>query len=187
MPAKAVIPANRGITISIIDAICEKGVIDLTLHKPKGCSEKANGMKKRKRGNGKTEEVEVNTRIGTRSEHFIEFLVGVMDTLDQFDIKGRYLIMDNAAIHKVTEIQNLITSRGYKATYLPPYSPFLNPIELFWSKIKGNIRRDCLNADDNLNTRMVESAKTISIDDCVNWISHSYPFFVRCLVLEPIL
>ncbi|KAG1177932.1 hypothetical protein G6F70_001059 [Rhizopus microsporus] len=163
------------------------GVIDLTLHKPKGCSEKANGMKKRKRGNGKTEEVEVNTRIGTRSEHFIEFLVGVMDTLDQFDIKGRYLIMDNAAIHKVTEIQNLITSRGYKATYLPPYSPFLNPIELFWSKIKGNIRRDCLNADDNLNTRMVESAKTISIDDCVNWISHSYPFFVRCLVLEPIL
>ena len=29
MPAKAVIPANRGITVSIIDAICEKGVIDL--------------------------------------------------------------------------------------------------------------------------------------------------------------
>ncbi|EIE76833.1 hypothetical protein RO3G_01537 [Rhizopus delemar RA 99-880] len=35
MPAKAVIPANRGITVSIIGAICEKGVIDLSLIKLK--------------------------------------------------------------------------------------------------------------------------------------------------------
>ncbi|KAG0742898.1 hypothetical protein G6F29_011149 [Rhizopus arrhizus] len=40
MPAKAVIPANRGITVSIIDAICEKGVIDLTLRKPKAVQKK---------------------------------------------------------------------------------------------------------------------------------------------------
>ncbi|KAG1138552.1 hypothetical protein G6F37_010405 [Rhizopus arrhizus] len=119
MPAKAVIPANRGITVSIIGAICEKGVIDLTLQ------------------NGKAEVVEVNARVGTRSEHFIEFLIGVMDTLDQFDMKGRYLVMDNAAIHKVTEVKDLIASRGYKVIYLPPYSPFLNPTELFWFKVNG--------------------------------------------------
>jgi transposase len=110
-----------------------------------------------------------------------------MDTLDQFDMKGRYLVMDNAAIHKVTEVKDLIASRGYKVVYLPPYSPFLNPIELFWSKVKGGIRRDCLNANDNLSTRIIESAKTVSVDDCINWINHSYSFFDRCLALEPML
>ncbi|EIE92185.1 hypothetical protein RO3G_16896 [Rhizopus delemar RA 99-880] len=137
MPAKAVIPANRGITVSIIGAICEKRVIDLTLRKPKAVQKKTNSNKKRKKENDKAEVVEANARIGTRSEHFIEFLIGVMDTLDQFDMKGRYLVMDNAAIHKVTEVKDLIASRGYKVIYLPPYSPFLNPIELFWSKMSG--------------------------------------------------
>ncbi|KAI8885049.1 hypothetical protein K501DRAFT_284506 [Backusella circina FSU 941] len=39
LPAKVVLPANRGISISILGAICEKGVIDLTLRKTKGRSE----------------------------------------------------------------------------------------------------------------------------------------------------
>lgn len=69
------------------------------------------------------------------------------------------LVMDNAAIHKVHEVQSLIETRGYKATYLPPYSPFLNPIALFWSKVKGSIRRDCLTVDDNLTTRIIDSVK----------------------------
>ncbi|EIE76715.1 hypothetical protein RO3G_01419 [Rhizopus delemar RA 99-880] len=107
MPAKAVIPANRGTTVSIIGAIYEKGAINLTLRKPKAVQKKTN-----------------------------KFLIGVMDTLDQFDMKGRYLAMDNVVIHKVTEVKVLIVSRGYKIIYLPPCSPFLNPIELFWFKPK---------------------------------------------------
>ena len=83
-------------------------------------------------------------------------------------MKGRHLVMDNAAIHKVTEVQILIESRGYRATYLPPYSPFFNPIELFWSKFKDGIRRDYLTIDDNLSAGIIESAKIISVDDCVN-------------------
>lgn len=43
MPAKVIIPANRGITVSIIGAICEKEVIDLSFRKPKAVQKKANG------------------------------------------------------------------------------------------------------------------------------------------------
>ncbi|CEI87214.1 hypothetical protein RMCBS344292_01632 [Rhizopus microsporus] len=64
-----------------------------------------------------------------------------MDALDQHQIKGRYLVMNNATIQKVEEIQTLIVNHSYKVTYLPPYSPFLNPIELFQSKVKGGIKR----------------------------------------------
>lgn len=173
--------------MTIIGDICEMGVIDLTLRKPKAVQKKVTNSKKRKRGDGKAAEVEANARIGTRSEHFLEFLSNVMDTLNQHGMRGRYLVMGNAAIHKVHEVQSLIETRGYKATYLPPYSPFLNPIELFWSKLKGGIRRDCLTVDDNLTTRIIESAKKVSVNDCVNWINHAYSFFDRCLALEPML
>lgn len=127
-PAKTLLPSSRDITVAIIGAICEKGVIDLTLRKPKAVQKKAAHLKKRKRKDGKAEDVEVNTRVGTHSEHFLEFLSNVMDTLDQHGMKCRYLVMNNASIHKVDEVQNLIENHSYKATYLPLCSSFLNLI-----------------------------------------------------------
>ncbi|CEG80781.1 hypothetical protein RMATCC62417_15067 [Rhizopus microsporus] len=156
MPVKSVVPSNRRVTVTIIGAIFEKGVVELTLRKPKAVQKKNSGIKKRKRGSGKADEVEVNAR-------------------------GRYLVMDNAATHKVDEVQELIASRGYKVAYLPPYSPFLNPIELFWLMIKGSVRRNCLSADDNLSPRITEAAKKVTQQDCANWISHSQSFFDRYL------
>lgn len=86
--------------------------------------EKTGGTKRRKIDDGKADEVEVNARVGTRSKHFLDFLGSLMNTLDQFDMQGRYLVMDKAAIHKVNEVQELIASRDYKVAYPPPYSPF---------------------------------------------------------------
>ncbi|KAI8875234.1 hypothetical protein K501DRAFT_203041, partial [Backusella circina FSU 941] len=45
-------------------------------------------------------------------------------------------------------IQELIESCGYKTVFLPPYSLFLNPIELFWSKLKAGVKRDFLTTTD---------------------------------------
>ncbi|KAG1044447.1 hypothetical protein G6F43_011451 [Rhizopus delemar] len=149
--SKAILLSNRGISTTIVGAICEKGVIDLPLRKPKAVQKRKTAVKKRKRDNGEGQEaIEVNARVGTRSEHFMAFLTGAMGTLNKHDMKDYYLVMDNAAIHKVADVQKLIANRGYKSTYLPPYSPFLNPIELFWPKVKGGVKRDSLNATDNL-------------------------------------
>jgi hypothetical protein len=100
-----VLPADRGTSISIIGAICEKGVIDLTLRKPKAVQKKSTSSKKRERADSKPAEVpEVNARIGTRSEHFKEFIGNVMDTLDKHNMQGRYLVLDNASIHRTADI-----------------------------------------------------------------------------------
>jgi hypothetical protein len=132
LPAKALLPSSRGISIIIIGAICEKGVIDLTLHKPKAVQKKSASTKKRKREDGETVEVaEVNVRVGTRNGHFMHFIGSVMDTFDSPEMFNCYLILNNAAIHKITAVEELIENRGYKTIYLPPHSPFLNPIELF--------------------------------------------------------
>ncbi|ORE05653.1 hypothetical protein BCV72DRAFT_208868, partial [Rhizopus microsporus var. microsporus] len=49
MPAKASFPSNKGITVAIIGAICEKGVVDLTLRKPKAVQKSRISNKKRER------------------------------------------------------------------------------------------------------------------------------------------
>ena len=52
LPAKIVPPSNRGIIITIIEAICKKGVIDLNLRNPKAVQKKSASNKKRKRDDG---------------------------------------------------------------------------------------------------------------------------------------
>jgi hypothetical protein len=82
LPAKVVPPSNRGIITTIIGAICEKGVIDLNLRRPKAVQKKSASNKKRKRDDGGAAEVpKVNARIGTQSEHFMQFISNFMDTL----------------------------------------------------------------------------------------------------------
>ncbi|KAG1052847.1 hypothetical protein G6F43_005032 [Rhizopus delemar] len=60
---------------------------------------------------------------------------GSLATLDEMDkypeMKGHYLVMDNAPIHNSAAVRKYIYSRGYRCVYLPPYSPELNPIEQF--------------------------------------------------------
>jgi transposase len=51
------------------------------------------------------------------------------------------LIMDNASIHRSTRVEEICASFGIQVEYLPPYSPFLNPIEESFADLKAWIRR----------------------------------------------
>jgi transposase len=73
-----------------------------------------------------------------------------MDALDEHEMSGCHFILNNAAIYKVFAVQDLIESRRY--------SPFLNPIELFWSKVKAGVKGDSLTAVDNI----IESARQLA-------------------------
>ncbi len=55
---------------------------------------------------------------------------------------GQVVILDNAAFHKSQKTKDLIHSSGCKIVFLPPYSPDLNPIEIFWSNLKRTIREN---------------------------------------------
>jgi transposase len=64
-----------------------------------------------------------------------------VDLLPQL-LPGSVLVLDNASIHKGGNIERLATGAGCRVLYLPPYSPDLNPIELIWSFVKGQVRRE---------------------------------------------
>jgi hypothetical protein len=77
-----------------LGTICESGVIDLNLRKPKAVQRKSTSIKKKKRDNGEAvEEVEVNARVRMRSEHFKNFVNGVMDTLDSHEMTIKLLVL----------------------------------------------------------------------------------------------
>jgi transposase len=173
-PAKGIVPTAKGITITILGAISQAGVIDISLKKPQAVS-----MSKKRKAND-TKAMMIRGQVGTRTEHFLTYLSNVIDVLDRNDMKGHYLVMDNAPIHTPLKVRELVESRGYKCLYLPPYSPFLNPIEEFWSKVKAGVRRNVLTADDRLSDRICESVQMVTRADCQAWIRHAVSFFPRC-------
>jgi hypothetical protein len=76
-----------------LGAISEAGVIDISLKMPQAVST----SKKRK-----VIEISFNVvkgRIGTRTQHYLAYFSNVMDVLDKNNMKGQYLVMDNAPIH----------------------------------------------------------------------------------------
>ena len=49
--------------------------------------------------------------------------------------------MDNASTQMSDESENLITATGAILIYSPPYSPHLNPIELYFGLYKNYLKK----------------------------------------------
>ena len=82
--------------------------------------------------------------------------------------------MDNASIHHVDRISELITATGALLIFLPPYSPDYNPIEMF-SKVKTYIRAQEQELELGgmaLKDIILLAFAQITPTDCVKWINH---------------
>ena len=80
---------------------------------------------------------------------FRRFLEGLLPLMNKWPLPNSVLIVDNASIHKVAGIRELVEEHGMRLLFLPAYSPDLNPIELTFSSIKAWLRtnRDCVNQE----------------------------------------
>lgn len=77
---------------------------------------------------------------GERFTHFVESCF--LPVLNPFNGINpcSVVIMDNASIHHVDTVQNLIEGSGARLIFLPPYSPDLNPVEGIFSQIKSMMK-----------------------------------------------
>ena len=173
-PAKVSVNTQKGVNISIIGCIAPFGTVDFSKVEPLKKTDAAkiekefhseSNSKKRK---ALTQEATKPKplRKGTTAYHIVKFMESVLNILDKHDKKGMFIVIDNCRIHHSRFVVNLIHSRGYKPLFMPPYSPFLNPIEECWSKIKQNIRRNPLKKGDELTPRIAEACKTVTVEDC---------------------
>ena len=77
---------------------------------------------------------------GVNGEDFRGFLLDLAQKVEA----PALLILDNARIHHAVLLEPTwrILSEYYNIDhlYLPPYSPFLNPIELLFNAVKANMK-----------------------------------------------
>jgi hypothetical protein len=118
---------------------------------------------------------------GTTAYHIVRFVNNVADFLDRHDKKCYYIVIDNCRIHHSALVLDAINKLGYKSLFMLPYSPFLNPIEEGWSKIKNHVRRNALDDNDTLTPRIGAACQTFTAKDCQGWIRHAETFWDRCL------
>lgn len=61
----------------------------------------------------------------------------IIDGLQNFRIQENFVIlMDNFAIHRSEEVQKVFREKQVETLFIPPYSPWFNPIEYAFSLIK---------------------------------------------------
>lgn len=67
---------------------------------------------------------------------FHRFVEGLLPLMNKWPLPRSVLVIDDALIHKVDGIRELVEERGMRLLYLPSYSPDFNPIEHSFSSIK---------------------------------------------------
>lgn len=64
----------------------------------------------------------------------------VFPLMNPYPLNNSVLILDNCRAHDIS-IQDIFDQYGIVILFLPPYSPFLNPIERLFSAMKAKIKR----------------------------------------------
>ncbi|KAG1505563.1 hypothetical protein G6F47_002428 [Rhizopus delemar] len=119
----------------------------------------------------------------TNTEKFNDFIQELISHLNMTEIRGYHIIYDNAPIH-TTFAENKLRDEGYVPLRLLSWSPFLNPMEEMFSKLKAGVKKHSLTSHDNLLTRISQSSSQITQQDCAGWIDHSMKRFNMCLENE---
>ena len=82
------------------------------------------------------------------------------------------LILDGCSVHKSKLVLQTFEECGVNAVFLPPYSPDLNPIELFWAKVKTFLKKAKARTNDALENAINSASDWVSTADILGWFKH---------------
>ena len=84
------------------------------------------------------------------------------------------LVMDNASIHHLDRIEEIITGVGAKILFLPPYSPDLMPLEEVFAKVKSILKSNDKVYTTSMSSLFVKMAFCcVSNTDCLHYEKHA--------------
>lgn len=88
---------------------------------------------------------------------------------------GQVVVWDNVAPHYRPAVRAMVESAGCSVTFLPGYSPDLNPIEEAFSKIKASLRA-AARTREALQTAIAQALRSVTPNDILGWFNHcGYP------------
>lgn len=82
---------------------------------------------------------------------------------------GDIVILDNLSSHKLGGVERAVLAAGATLLYLPPYSPDLNPIEKFFSKLKTLLRKAAKRTVSALWKQIGALLETLSPEECARY------------------
>src|SRR4051794_9724801 len=85
---------------------------------------------------------------------------------------GNAVVMDNLRVHKVKGVEEAIRAVGGSVLYLPSYSPDLNPIEQFFAKLKGLLRKSSARTKEVLWEAVGRHLDEFTPQECQNYLAH---------------
>ena len=97
------------------------------------------------------------------------------------------LVMDNARIHHAVDVITFLDENRINYMFLPPYSPELNPIELFFGTVKAAHRRaGPARTRTELKRRIRETFEAVGQDvNMNNYYNHTRVFVQKAMNREP--
>ena len=110
---------------------------------------------------------------------FRRFVQGLLPRMNEWPLPNSVLIIDNASIHKVAGIREMVEERGARLLYLPAYSPDFNPVELAFSTIKAWLRANRDRVDQELESEngivynaLSEAVNSVTAENAKGWYAH---------------
>lgn len=180
-------PSARGVSHTVIGAISTAGVINVSLREPSNVKKRKVVDARKRKESGDSAAAAAAIPKGTTARRYVQFISDTLDIMDEHpEMKGYHIVMDNASIHIPKAIDPIILGRGYIPVYLPPYSPKLNLIEMFWKVLADHVRRTFLTATESLTLRIIEGSETVPLERIQSFIQHSINVFPKCLNKEPL-
>jgi transposase len=88
--------------------------------------------------------------------------------------EGDGVILDNLSIHKIQNVEKLISAQGASVRYLPAYSPDFNPIEQAFAQLKAHLRAAAARTLDELQRALAGALPTFSPTHCRNFFHHAH-------------
>lgn len=76
------------------------------------------------------------TKDAITEDFFRQFVQGLLPHMNKWPLPNSVLVIDNAKIHKVAGIRDMVEECGARLLYLPSNSPDFNPIESAFPKIR---------------------------------------------------
>lgn len=102
-------------------------------------------------------------------EMFLAYLDQILvPTLQAGDI----VVMDNLGAHHVDGVRARVEAAGAELWYLPPYSPDLNPIELWFAKLKALLRTARRRSVEDLWAAVGAALALFAPTECRNYFRH---------------
>ena len=140
---------------------------------------------------------------GINTERFKSFMEGIIKEWEKESPEGLIVVLDNARSHSKSMLEELMDGAPHNFKFLPPWSPFLSPIEEAFAERKSKMRkvfaerrREIIAIGDQprrAKTRGRVSAAAPTCRDAFRQLGPTAPcyrrvneYFARCIAMEDI-